>query len=265
MTDYYCDQSHTNNGDGDGWADQVGAGGAFNSIQNAISGGLAAGDRLFVRNDASNTGSQNLLFPDNAPQDPVFVFGVKAATTATPPAQSDLVPGIRTGDTTRAYAQTGANAAPVFNSTSGAMTIRGCVYIYGLVFHVGATFGVLQVNESANVDSFEIFEECEFHQNYSAAAFFRLNSGSNVLSADIFFNCRIRTSNHADWRMEGISKGGYHQFIGTVFERGDAGTTQPNNFMDTFMDGVWEFIGCDFSDLTSTLVEPTSGSHLPYL
>ncbi len=126
----------TGSNDGTSWANayQAAAG-----LATAVAA-AAAGDTIYVKDTSSSSAAVALDGPTAIGDltNPVRIIGVKSATVNEGGSivQSDLIPGLRTGDTTRAYAQSGANAPPHLTLTSPSNDIRisGALYIYGMLF-----------------------------------------------------------------------------------------------------------------------------------
>lgn len=240
------DETHTNDGDGDGWADQVGAGGARNDFAAAVNA-AAAGDEVYVR-ALSTSHSSSITITVNGADDrdnPVKVFGVKAATTNTTPVQSDLVPGLRTGDTTPAYDQTSGNAAPRLVSTT-LVQFSGYIYIYGIKL---ATANDLRYGL---FDSDFMFEECELELTSTGIQY----AGGSSTSAEfrlVFSRCKLNFSGNNtshDLQLR------YGKVSYLSCEWAFTGT-QPQHLFDAF-GGRSCFIrvdGCDLSAYTGTLVD----------
>ena len=94
MADVYIDGTKTpSTEDGTSWAN------AYISWATAFNGSnITAGDRVYVKNTESTTGDKTIDSDTSDAQNPVVVLGCKSATTNTPPVQSDLIPGWRTGE-----------------------------------------------------------------------------------------------------------------------------------------------------------------------
>ena len=262
MATILVDITHTNDGDGDGWADQTGAGGARDNIP-----ALVANDIVFYRNAvaASNESNGVVRGPytvaslDNAPR----IYGVKAATTATSPATSDLIPGIRTGDATRAYDQTGANLAPVIQRAA-AITLEGNLWIYGVhIEQVNAT-GVLRFENANSAGADITLIECHTDYNSSlAAGSGTIVMGNNTLTAGAL-NFRSERCKWSAGRaaLEPMFLGGFGyikaEFISDEFEKFE----QLVNLTDWRTQWIGKFITCDFTakaHTTDAMLEITNG------
>ncbi len=197
MADVYCDQSLVTGTDaGTSWTN------AYKLLTTALNAtNTAAGDTLWVKNNASIAAQVDLKGVAAWTNNPPRVLGVKSATSATPPANGDLIPGLRTGQTTRAYDQVSADAPPTLTTTStNLLKLYGWLYIYGLVLRAG---GNLHINENpSGIDA----EECHFradHSNGSAQFLYGGNGLGNSVSmyskncqysggAAGWFNCSVR-------------------------------------------------------------------------
>lgn len=175
MAYYHLNTDNATDGDGTDWSD--GANGAFNSWESAIAA-LDDGDTLFVKG-STDQGETLTLSPVSWSGDKTnTVIGVKDATTNTGAniVQSDLIPGIATGDASRAYAQTAGNAPPVCKNSSGDFQLHlvGKVFYYGIVFDIGG-----DVILGANAYGLVHLEECHIKgAQFTAASVFYWGSGA---------------------------------------------------------------------------------------
>lgn len=252
MADIFCDQAHTNNGDGDGWADQTGAGGAKNSLLNA-GAASAAGDIIYVRNNSGTISAATIvLFPSVDSRNPVIVLGVKAATTNTPPTSSDLIPGTRTGDASPAYDQTGGNAAPILTTGSTFdLTVGGYAYIYGIKFQGGDD---LILN---NGDTNLVFEECLLEITGSDSNDNILVGGisANLTSFQKFINCNFKFGiNTTQSVIFAGQRSGVLEFIGGKYT---AATSAATTFVSFNQGGTMTFTGMDLSAIATRVVSGT--------
>jgi len=249
MADLLVDWSHTNDGDGDGWADQVGAGGAINNLVTAGTT-ATAGQLVAVRGVKTGAGAETWVFQQTDAANPVVVVGVLVATTNTTIVAGDIVPGLRNGSSTRAYAQTAGNAPPSWTQSSGDAEATGFANFYGLRVAVntvwGNTSGVLGLN----------FEECSFEISIrnSAADYFNLGSLNNNPHEAQYKNCEIDLSNNIGVSIKMLGRGGLTEFIGTQFLGNTTVLVE-----GTAQVGRLHFYGCDYSAVTGgNLVDLTS-------
>lgn len=170
MTIHHCDLDlGTGANDGTSWAD------AFKTIVLA-STTASNGDIVYTKGTASQGTSDIILAPTsvNSNRKSVDFIGVKAATTNEGGSivQSDLIPGLWTGDATRAYDQVSVNAPPEITVTGAAIDIRidGKCNFYGFKVSLG---GLLRF-QSGTPDI--KFEECE------------ITMGTTDSDGGIFFN-----------------------------------------------------------------------------
>ncbi len=143
--------------DGTSWTNAYNGGAGLVTAANAT-----AGDTVYVKNTQSEAASKVIAGPLTFASlvNPVRLIGVKSATTNEGGSivQSDLIPGIRTGDSTRAYAQTSGNAPPTVTITgSSDVTLRGALYVYGIVFESADNVSIAE----AVLTSLTL-EECKF-------------------------------------------------------------------------------------------------------
>lgn len=247
MADFYYDGGHTNNGDGDGWADQVGAGGAFNSI---VSAGAAAGagDFVWCRNASGGEsgGSITANFTSTDINDPVIVLGVKAATSNTPPVNSDLIPGWRTGE-----ARTVANRAykdgdvPTITVTGAStdLAFDGNFSMYGIKW-------VVADNITSNVNHIMQFEECYLSCGNGELGTYTWG-GTNSDESLHFKNCELNRANASGGL--GANRSALCVYDGCIITLPSAGTICTGTI------GRSIFRGCDLSDFAHALSTFPSG------
>lgn len=238
----------TGSNDGTSWAN------AYQSFGTMVAA-VSAGDVVYVQGDETGLGSTTYAFPNADYNNPVIVLGCKSGTSAEPPTQSDLVPGRRTGDPSRAWEQTAGNAAPSVNCDTGSgidLTINGSFYIYGVKFY---TKRAMFLNDT---DAFAVCEECVigFSQSeYASLGSLRVgNSGDNG-HRQVFKNCEIGgpTENNG---IIGYN-GGMIDFIGCVWA---ANTSSPSSEILSgaayCAGGVYRFVACDFSTIQAHIIAP---------
>ena len=145
--------------DGTSWDD------AFEGMPGLVTAVAAAvgGDTVYVK-DNDSTSSVTDIAGNTALADwtnPILIIGVVTATAnvGVNIVQSDLIPGLRTGNSTRAYDQTSGNAAPILATTgAGDVTFSGALYLYGLVVTSEDNIELPNDNSACNI----IAEECSF-------------------------------------------------------------------------------------------------------
>jgi hypothetical protein len=243
------------NGDGSTWNDLSDATSAYIGMQGLTDAVTASslGDTIYVKGDDSAGVNVFLNKTANSIADwgnPLKIIGVKAATTnlGASIVQSDLVPGLRTGDTTRAYDQTAGNAPPsVTNTGAAAIQMAGNVYIYGIIFTSSNYIGV-----SVNGDSTSnLVEECEFILTGAGDYIYFGQSDSNRDAENaVLLNCSIvgPSGSYLSMRYEG--RGSLLGCDISIDGTGAAIYTTASSW-----NGDISFIGCDFSGgATSTLV-----------
>jgi len=168
MAHFHVDLDATGtSGDGSTWNDDssgtavfVGIGGFEAAFQ-----GAAAGDFIYVKGDSSEavgmngTGAADTIA---ATTNPIRVYGVKTGTTnlGASIVESDLIPGIRTGQSTRAY-DWGGGTVPHLNLTGSSDFInRQSAYFYGIrVTAADEIFLASGVNNDGPLRA--TWEECE--------------------------------------------------------------------------------------------------------
>jgi len=250
--------------DGTSWANAFQDAAGFVT---AVAAG-AAGDTIYVKNTSTDSAStRSLTGPSTLASitNPLRVIGVKSATTNEGGSivQSDLIPGIRTGDSTRAYAQTAGNAPPqldVSASASSDILIQGNMYMYGLIFKSGDN--IIIANTVGNTASKMRLEECHFEvtgsgdliqfggnststpgqEVDSVDCLFDANAGKFVMQNEIKlsgFNCDF------DCTAAGSFKGG--EYCGETKLHGcDLAGVSASGIVDVgdFHDGIFEIWNC---------------------
>lgn len=165
MTDFAIDPTHSSSGDGDGWADQTGAGGACNSVPNAVTAGLGANDIGYIRHIKTDLAVSETWSGPTANQGlPAVLLGVKAATTTFPPVNADLIDGMWEGSADPAW-DTPAEVLPGV-TTSASITIQGAWFIYAVNIDPAAT---LSLGASSN-DGEQTYVECSLSAGTSASS-----------------------------------------------------------------------------------------------
>ena len=172
----YCDQElGSGNDDGTSWIH------AYRVLATALNGtNVVADDILWVKGDLIDAVGNIALkgvpgFTNDAPQ----VIACKTATSATPPAQSDLIPGIRTGQTVFAYDD--ADAPTLTADAAGAdISFEGHFsFIYGLVLKAEDNISILSETTLP-------FEECEVRSGNGSSGdfFFGATNDINAVAVD---------------------------------------------------------------------------------
>jgi len=230
-------------GDGSTWDDASDGTSAYIAAAGlaTIIAAAAAGDTIYVKGaDTSTSATITLNFGVTAAKlgKPVEVIGVKAATTNLGGSivQSDLVPGLRTGDATRAYDQTAGNAAPSITptGTTADFNIRGFGSIYALVVASADVFDISSGDGDLNL------EECKFTAATDAMRF----GTTNVQRAHVRpTNCHISSASAEAILVRAGASG---RAVGCVIHSADA-----NNVFDFNSPEPWTFEECDFSGATS--------------
>ena len=241
MADVYCDQALGTGADnGTSWTD------AYRLLATALDGiNTGAGDTLWVKNNTTTGATSTFKGVATWTNDPPKVIGVIAATTATPPTASDIVPGIRNGSSTRAYDQTAGNAAPIFSQTTvgNDITIQGWFsLIYGIVLKAENNFTV------GSAETMAFIEECEIRAGDGpAGGLFSYGSASSSNSSFCNFkNCKM--SGGVSGQMGFNGKSGKFNFYGCVFDIPAA------TMIVAPSSSTCSFEGCDFSAQSGTIV-----------
>ena len=233
MADVYGDMSlSSGSNDGSDWDN------AYQAASVALNGtNTVSGDRLFIKGAESISTTVTLV--GGAIGNPIIVLGCKSATTATPPATSDLIPGWRTGE-----ARTAANRAhedadrPILTVTGSGndiiLTDHFYIYAMGFVPADDLIFDGQDTNEGGSLT----LEECAFNPDDEIRC-----SGHDPEVA--LLNCKYTLTSVTDglggsrsvWNFRGLEMAG--------------GVAANNLFLFA---GNGEFDGCDLSDADHTLV-----------
>ena len=244
MANVYVDlELATGDDDGSSWAN------AYQTMA-AVAAGVSAGDIVYLQGDATGLSTQAWNFPHTDVNNPVIILGCKEGTSAEPPAQSDLVPGWRTGDASRAWEQTAGNAAPTIqlnSDTSQDVAIRGCLYIYGVRMYCDDDFQFTSTSVGASI----VLEECTIGVGQGGAGDLRLQLTQNgsqghfrALNCEIDFGTNTGTALAETQGMDG-------EFIGCVWNGADGQSIYRQD--GNSLSGTMLFHGCDFSDSNYTL------------
>ncbi len=245
MTDRYVDLALGSGlNDGTSWTDAwQGTGGFLSACTNA-----AAGDRVFVKGQVTENVTRDFLIANGIIGNPVVFLGCKSATTATPPTQSDLIPGYATGASVFAYDDADAPDLTQTGS-SNSIKIRGFAYFYGIKFRSGTAIYIYESTSTKSGGRFA--EECLFESNVSNGFSARdMEIGAGASGPDDghveFYNCRLRIGDSDDQ----VVLEGSCSFVGCVF---DSDSTLPAGGLIHLAAAVGfvEFVGCDFSAVTN--------------
>lgn len=230
-------------GDGSTWDDASDGTSAFiggAGFGSAISG-AAAGDTIYVKGAESTSTSVSLAGPTTlaAFRNPIKVIGVKTGTTNLDSSivQSDLIPGVRTGQSTRAYDWGGGTVPSItLTGTTADISINGAVNYYAIIF-----IGVDNIDFGTVQSEVSFKEECEF-----------IVSGSvDELKFGLTNVARWKEMRFTRCRFQSSSTGGLFKFIGSGLlefmecEIDSADTT--NAIILTQYKGTTRFFSCDFS------------------
>ncbi len=235
----HCDLAlGTGLNDGTTWANAYQGGVGFNTGFDAAS----AGEILYVKNTA--TGAATVELQGIGKTNPVEIISVKSATTneGVNIVQSDLIPGIRTGDNTPAYAQTGANAPPTLECTADAnadFKTRESVSIYGMIFKASDNVLLAFAGGSAT-ESYCWVEECKF---IVVDATDQIAIGSTDTGARYFrgINCSF-DAGAGNLRLTGPIVG---ETFNCIWACTDAGSITASEFTGSFIYHEDDFSACD--------------------
>ena len=239
MADVYCDQSlGTGLDDGTDWTN------AYKALATALNASnVVAGDTLWVKGNFATAAGLSLRGVNAFTTDPPQVIACKSATTATPPVQSDLIPGLRTGQSVLAYDD--ADAPTLTQTTAGAdIQMDGWMTIYGLVLKARDDFGFSPNNTSV------LLEECEIRCGHGeAGSFSMLGAGANPRYFRMK-NCKLSAGTGG--AITNSSKHGRLKFKKCILDI-------PASTMVQNSGGNITFDSCDFSSQTNTILGAAGG------
>ncbi len=241
-------------GDGSTWADDSSGTAAYIGGSGLVLACAAAadGDTIYLKGTGTGTSSLQIITPNgiDSMTNPVRLIGVIAATTnlGSSIVQSDLVPGIRTGNSTRAYAQTSGNAPPSLSVTGGTSDLRlyGCYQMYGIIFSCDDNLDILPPGVGRQ-DAFYA-EECSFTVTGSSDTIQIGDTGDSRSSILQATHCLFDAGDGAWIRVHGSTK--------MDFKDCDFITTTINFFGGSSgWGGIIRFIGCDLSGMNATMFD----------
>lgn len=216
-----------------------------------VDGVASNGDIIFVKNNTpSYTGSATAYFA-RATTDPVLILSVLPATSVTGAsiAQSDLIPGFRTGGSSRASDH--ANSPTVVCTDSAFLDygMRGVTYVYGITMNVNDQ---IAFTPDDNGTYLQHYEECTFKYGQSGGGRMSMgyrkpgDDGSRARFTKCLFNLGVATTPGF-----ALFTGGCHfEWIDCEFTFPSATTWFDSN--DGGGDTAY-FRGCDLSDYAHTI------------
>ncbi len=239
MADVYCDQAlGTGADDGTSWIN------AYRVLATALDGtNVGDGDTLWVKGNLATSIAVSLAGTTAYSDDPPQVIGCKSATSATPPAQSDLIPGLRTGQSVFAYDD--ADAPTLTVTTSGAdISINGHISMYGLILIARDNF-----NYGLGVDVTLFAEECHFRAG---------NAETGIHLAEVndycyLKNCKI--SGGTSGQFFGAAKSGRYLFERCIIDIPTTAGMIAVGGLDMIFDS------CDFSSQSNAILDDGGGRH----
>ena len=235
------------NGDGSTWDDASDATSAYIGQQGfeAAQVASAAGDRIFGKGASSgNSGSSIFLNNDlgiSATTNQVQCIGVRSDASVSV-AKTDVILGLREGNATRAYAQTGGEAPPKVLDTGQSIAWNGASYFYGFIFDPGDNSTICNLN---SIENNLMFEECHF--DVATGGNLTLGGSDNYQRRATFRHC-LFTMGARLFRGNGP---GTFEFYDCEFTGSVAGFIRASSrFVGTF-----KFVDCDFTGCNATLVD----------
>lgn len=240
MADVYCDQALVSGlDDGTSWIN------AYKVLATALNGSnVVAGDILWVKGDFATSGAASLKGVADFTTDPPQVIACKSATTATPPAQSDLIPGIRTGQSVFAYDD--ADAPTLTITTAGAdLSVNGYMQMYGLVLKARDNINLITTESGIRAD------ECEFRVGDGETGIFIWGQSSG--DGRVYFhgrNCKFSAG--TDGSIVNTSRAGRFILERCIFDIPASPMIDPGS-------QVADFDSCDFSSQTGAILKDAGG------
>ena len=242
MANVYCDQERVT-GDSETGASWTNS---YKTLALALNASnVGAGDTLWVKGNFATAGALSLRGVNAYTNNPPRVIGCKSATSATPPAIGDLIPGLRTGQAVFAYDD--ADAPTLTQTSAGAdISMDGWMNIYGLVLKARDDF-IFSPNNTAVV-----LEECEIRCGHGeTGSFVMTGSGSNPRYFRMK-NCKLSAGTSG--RFTNSGKHGRWDFVKCIID-------VPNSPMINNAGGNITFDSCDFSSQSGTLLADAGGKN----
>ncbi len=237
----YCDQE-LGSGDDDGtsWIN------AYRVLATALNGtNVVADDILWVKGDFLTSGAVTLSGVATFTTDPPQVIACKSATSATPPAQSDLIPGLRTGQSVLAYDD--ADAPTLTVTTAGAdIIVNGYMQMYGLVLKAQDNFD-LAVSEAVL-----FIEECEIRSGDGETGTFRVGTTSGGIPSYAHLK-NSKISGGTSGQVSGNSRSPRVLFEKCIFDIPQSGMIRVGS-------SAWIVDGCDFSAQSVAILADAGGT-----
>lgn len=236
--------------DGTTWADAYqGIVGLVSAVTNSN-----AGDTIYVKNNLTSIGADRTLAFPEAPGNPVKIYAVKAATSNETPVQSDLIPGLRTGDSTRAHDQTSGNAPVSISDTNAGrdFNIDGHCHWYGFDIQLD---GFMR-HRCAFVSGM-VYEECRLGSGSGGDANKYIGIGNDGgESIDVcMINCDILLGSAATNAIQLRAAGRLRMFGCTTSGTAATPVFQASSASEGSVQLHVE--GCDFSNQTSAIFNIT--------
>lgn len=208
----------------------------------------SAGDDIWIKGQGTYSGSNlSIQFSSGTLASPIKLMACKSATTNEPPQQSDLIPGIWTGQSTRAQDDGDVPSVAGATSDNHPIKIDGQYVIYGIEFLASTDF---QINTGSG-DAAGHFVECRVGWGTQTGSSKGLNfGGNNYCAFTRLTQCEI-APDHSSCRMS--SGRGAH----TEFD--DCTQSLAMTYCwDSGLDGTVLYRACDLSNINTTFVDVTN-------
>ena len=238
-------------GDGSTWNDDSSGTAAYigTSGLSSILGSAVAGDFIWVKGNGTSSSVTTFRGPLTAAAltDPVKVLGVKTGTTnlGASIVQSDLIPGVRTGQSTRAYDWGGGTVPKAAYTGSSGIEISGGLFIYGVHFSAMNSIAMM-----SSLLSRLHLDECHFELVGTSDKIIFSGTDSTPNAQEMFARrCRFHADSHSAHE---LNLQGYADLEFFECDIDSADSIELNNHF-----GHAAFNACDLSDVNATLFDIT--------
>jgi len=196
----------------------------------------SSGDDVWIKGNTNTSAAAISMSMGSSGQNPCKIHGVKSATSAEPPAKSDLIPGWRTGEarTVANRAYNDADRPAIILTTDNPLDISGNSYWYGVEFRSAG-----EIEPGLGAGDSGVFEECLFELTGSQPFFL---SGHEATTHEII-NCGLETNNSGNQ----LNTDGNVKVIGLEV----IPTTAPTGGLIATRRHHANLYGCDFEPLVA--------------
>jgi len=237
-------------GDGSTWNDDSSGTAAFIAGAGWASAvaASAVGDTVYVKGTSSETGATVALtlLGLAAAINPIRIIGVRTDAPDTV-AKTDIILGLREGDATRAYLQTGAEAPPFLDKTStNDVIVRGGLFLYGITIKSADNLTIGGKSGFTGITHL-IIEECKFSvPDLNDLIIFGANENNNDQKIVVARNSEFDAGG-GNFQLDGPTR---MEFFNSVLKSTTVGSFQASEFT-----GTARFYGSDLSACNATLFD----------